>query len=40
MILEKIGNLTTFDPASGEVETTSNTSLAIEDGLIVENSGG
>ena len=36
MILENIGNLTTFNPDSGEVETTSNTSLAIEDGIIVE----
>ena len=36
MILENIGNLTTFNPDSGEVETTSNTSLVIEDGIIVE----
>ena len=40
MILENIGNLTTFNPDSGEVETTSNTSLVIEDGIIVENGSG
>jgi imidazolonepropionase len=40
MILENIGNLTTFNPDSGEVETTSNTSLAIEDGIIVEKGSG
>ena len=40
MILENIGNLTTFNPDSGEVETISNTSLVIEDGFIVENGSG
>jgi len=40
MILENIGNLTTFNPDSGEVETTSNTLLAIEDGIIVEKGSG
>jgi len=40
MILENIGNLTTFNSGSGEVETTSNTALAIEDGIIVENGKG
>ena len=40
MILENIGSLTTFNPGSGEVETISNTSLAIEDGIIVENGNG
>ncbi len=40
MILENIGNLTTFNPDSGEVETISNTSLVIENGIIVENGSG
>ena len=40
MILENIGSLTTFNPGSGEVETISNTSLAIEDGIIVKNGNG
>ncbi len=40
MILENIGNCTTFNPETGNVETTSNTSLAIDDGLIVESAGG
>ena len=39
-LLENIGQLTTFNPDSGEVETTSNTSLCIEDGIIVENVSG
>ena len=40
MILENIGQLTTFNPKTGVVETISNTSLAIEDGVIVVNGGG
>lgn len=40
MILENIGNLTTFNPDSGKVETTSNTTLAVENGLIVDHAGG
>lgn len=40
MNLENIGNLTSFNPESGKVETASNTSLAIENGSIVENAGG
>lgn len=40
MILENIGHLSTFNSESGKVETASNTSLAIENGKIVENGGG
>ena len=40
MILENIGQLTTFNPKTGVVETISNTSLAIEDGVIVVNGSG
>jgi len=40
LILENIGHLSTFNSESGKVETASNTSLAIENGKIVENGGG
>ena len=40
MILDNIGQLTAFNPETGAVETISNTSLAIEDGVIVVNGSG
>lgn len=39
-LLEDIGQLTTFNPESGKVETIINTSLSIEDGIIVESCSG
>ena len=40
MILKNIGQLTSYNPDSGEVETTSNTSLTIDGDRIAENSNG
>lgn len=36
-LLENIGQLTTFNPETGKVETTSNTSLSLQNGRIVES---
>ena len=40
MILKNIGQLTSYNPDSGEVETISNTSLTIDGDRIAENSNG
>ena len=40
LLLENIGQLTTFNPESGEVETIINASLSIENGFIVERCSG
>ena len=40
MILKNIGQLTSYNPDSGKVETTSNTSLTIDGDRIAENSNG
>ena len=40
MILKNIGQLTSYNPDSGEVETTSNTSLTIDGDRIAENTNG
>ncbi len=40
MILENIGELTTFNPESGRVESAQDTTLSIENGVFVEKSDG